>query len=169
MYLPNTYLTKPNKTSTTNTKQSNTKYSSAHSPSQTKSNSHHKNQIYVRRVDGRSREIKTLHAGLISRAWDSALSSTDHPMAFNTLWAALVLHQNIMIIMQRGKSQQFAAQSFELGHSRPSLLHHLDILQIWPHCGLPFFTLVKNQPFLSTTQRPKSIRWNFSICEKSYI
>ena len=62
-----------------------------------------------------------------------------------------------MIIMQRGKSQQFVAQSFELGRSPPPL-HHLDILQIWPHCK-PFFTLVKNQPLLSTNTSHQTFKF----------
>ena len=62
-----------------------------------------------------------------------------------------------MIIMQRGKSQQFVAQSFELGRSPPPR-HHLDILQIWPHCK-PFFTLVKNQPLLSTNTSHQTFKF----------
>ena len=62
-----------------------------------------------------------------------------------------------MIIMQRGKSQQFVAQSFELARSPPPL-HHLDILQIWPHCK-PFFTLVKDQPLLSTNTSHQTFKF----------
>ena len=81
-------------------------------------------------------EIKTLRAGQISRDSEAPLSSTAHPVAFNspTLWAA-----EYMIIMQGGKSQQFVAEFFELGQSNPPSLLHLDIGQIWPHHCLPFF------------------------------